>query len=210
MKRIYFVRHGESVGNASDKYQLDSSELSELGREQAGLIAERAKRLPVEALIASPMPRARQTAEIISTATGLPIESSDLFVERKRPSRQQGLVRTGPEALEMDRLMIENFSVPGYKLFDEENFEDLKARASKALSFLIAHEKESLLVVTHGLFLRVLLAQATLGDAITAPIMSTFLGTYHTSNTGLTVFGYDEKRPNPWSIINWNDQTHLG
>jgi probable phosphoglycerate mutase len=210
MKKVYFVRHGQSEGNASDKYQLDSSSLSALGREQASQIADRATRLPVEALIASSMPRAQETAEFIQTATGLAIESSDLFVERQRPPAQQGLVRTSPEAVAMDEAMIENFAVSGYRLAGEENFDDLKERASKALSYLINHKKDSLLVVTHGLFLRVLLAQASFGPLLTAPVMSTFLGTYQSSNTGLSVFEYDEQRRNPWSIVTWNDHTHLG
>ena len=209
MKTVFFVRHGESTGNSSDKYQLDSSDLSVKGIKQAELIAERTRLLQAEALIASTMPRAHQTAQAISWATGLPIESSDLFVERRRPQAQQGLVRTSPEALLMDELMMKNFCEPGYRLADEENFEDLKERATKALSLLINHEKEIILIATHGLFLRVLLAQATLGDSLTASIMSTFIGTYQTSNTGLTVFHHDDKRLNPWSVITWNDDAHL-
>lgn len=107
MKTIYFVRHGESKGNASDRYQMDSSLLSERGREQAVQIAKRFSRLSIETIISSTMPRASETAETISALIGLPVEYSSLFVERRRPSAQQGLIRTSPEAEEMDKRCID-------------------------------------------------------------------------------------------------------
>jgi broad specificity phosphatase PhoE len=210
MKTIYFVRHGESKGNASDRYQMDSSPLSERGRAQAGRIAKRTSRLSVEAVISSTMPRASETAEIISDLVGLPVEHSDLFVERKRPSAQKGLIRTSPEAEEMDKGIIRSSAEAGYRYADEENFDDLTLRSGQVLTYLEKHPANQLLVVTHGLFLRVLLAKAIYGANLTGEECTNIIGTMQTANTGITVFTYDAERSRPWHVITWNDHAHLG
>ena len=66
MKKIFFVRHGESEGNVGIRYQGPDSRLSSLGAEQALVIAKRCAKLPAECLISSTLNRAQQTAEIIS------------------------------------------------------------------------------------------------------------------------------------------------
>lgn len=210
MKTIYFVRHGESEGNASDRYQLDSSSLSERGREQAKQIAERASRLTVDSLISSTMPRASETAHIISKEIGVDVEESDLFIERRRPKAQQGLIRTSVEAEEMDKGIIRSGAESGYRYADEENFDDLTIRSSKALSYLEHHESNNILVVTHGVFLRVLLAKAIYGSELTGRESTNIVGAMQTANTGITVFTYDSERSRPWQITSWNDHAHLG
>lgn len=189
---------------------MDSSPLSEKGREQARQIAERSSRLSLEALVSSTMPRASETAAIISETVRLPVAYSDLFVERKRPAAQQGLIRTNPEAEEMDRGNIRSSSESGYRYADEENFDDLTIRSEKALQYLEHHQSRSILVVTHGLFLRVLLAKAIYGTDLTGVQCTNVIGTMQTANTGITVFTYDADRTRPWHVITWNDQAHLG
>ncbi len=210
MKTIYFVRHGQSEGNASDRYQMDSSPLSEQGREQAVQIAKRSSRLSIEAIISSTMPRASETAVTISALVGLPVEYSNLFVERRRPSAQQGLIRTSPEAEEMDKEIIRSSAESGYRYADEENFDDLTNRSGEALAYLANQTADHLLVVTHGLFLRVLLAKAIYGTGLTGEQCTNIIGTMQTANAGITVFTYDAERVRPWHVITWNDHAHLG
>lgn len=210
MKVIYFVRHGESEGNAGDTYQLDSSTLSNKGLNQAEQIAERALHLPIKSLVSSTMPRAVETATVISKKIQLPLVTSELFVERRRPSGQQGLIRTSPEAIEMDNGIIRSASEVGYRYADEENFDDLTLRAEKALSYLAQHASDNILVVTHGVFLRVLLAKAIYGNALTGKECTNIIGTMQTTNTGLTIFTYDTEKTPIWQVITWNDHAHLG
>jgi broad specificity phosphatase PhoE len=210
MKTIYLVRHGQSEGNASDRYQVDSSPLSESGRTQASDIARRASHLTVDSIVSSTMERASETAKIISTKLGLPIEHTDLFVERRRPSAQRGLIRTSEEAEEMDREIIKSSSESGYRYADEENFDDLTIRSREALVYLEKHLADQLLVVTHGVFLRVLLAKAIYGESLTGKECASIIGTMQTANTGITVFTYDADRIRPWHVITWNDHAHLG
>jgi len=97
-KVVYFVRHGESEANVAPVFQSPESPLSERGRHQAQLIAERVSQLRFDALISSPFARARETAQVIAQATEADVEYSDLFVERLKPSSINGKPFTDPAA----------------------------------------------------------------------------------------------------------------
>jgi len=213
MKKIYFVRHGESEGNAGPIRQGPETPLTETGRSQAGLIAERCAKLPLETIIASTMKRAKETAEIIAEKTKLSIESSALFVERKRPSVTIGKPKDDPESLAIEGEYQNKFYLSDERHSDEENFDDLKQRAKEALTYLASRPEENILVVTHGLFLRIIIAYATLGESLSGEECRGFIRTFHTENTGLTVLVYetrDDPKISPWWLWVWNDHAHLG
>jgi probable phosphoglycerate mutase len=91
-KIIYFVRHGETENNAKGIRQGPDGGLSPNGKMQA---LETALRFPKnkgrpEVIIASPYERTKQTAEIIARELKMPVEYSDLLVERKNPSEIVG------------------------------------------------------------------------------------------------------------------------
>lgn len=80
---ILLVRHGETVDNARQIMQGQTQgELNERGREQARQVAERLAKEHVDAVIASDLRRAIQTAEIIATPHSLPVVSTPLLRER--------------------------------------------------------------------------------------------------------------------------------
>ena len=60
----------------------------------------------------------------------------------------------------------ESLYTPGMRVAGGENFDDLIARADAALSFLQARGEASIAVVTHGYFLRTMVARAVLGDML--------------------------------------------
>jgi|SRR3989344_2608516 len=211
MKNIYFVRHGESEGNVSIIAQDASSPLTEKGRKQARFISERCSKLPVDIILSSTMQRAKETAKTIAERIDKPVEYSDLFIERRRPKEQRGKMKSGPEFLRADETIIKNFSTSGWRLSDEENFDDLKTRAGEALKSLAAREENNVLVVTHGFILRVVLAHAIFGEKLTGDICSRFISAFHMENTGITILGYDKKNlESPWWLWVWNDHAHLG
>ena len=211
MKRIYFVRHGESEGNVGALRQDASTRLTERGREQALFIAKRVQKLPIEKIVSSPMARASDTAKVISEIINLPIEFSDYFVERRRPSISLGKPKDDPEMLALEKQLRDNFHTAPYpRHSDEENFEDLKDRAKNVLNFLSSCKENHILVVTHGFFLRIVLALATLGDSLTGDECGKFIRTFETENTGLTIFEYEEGKAHPWKVFVWNDHAHLG
>ncbi len=71
--RLYLVRHAQSQGNTGDDLVTGDPPLTDVGWEQARRLGERFARQPVDVVYASPMVRARQTAQPIAEATGLPV-----------------------------------------------------------------------------------------------------------------------------------------
>jgi phosphoserine phosphatase len=209
MKTVYFIRHGESEGNVGAIRQTAVTPLTERGINQAQILAERSSKLPVEVILSSTMVRARETTEFIAEKLLKPVEYSDLFVERRRPSIMLGNSKDHPEAIEADRIIQENFHLPGFKYSDEENFEDLKLRAEKALEYLLNRKEEKILVVTHGFFMKIVLAYVVLGMELTGRECVRFIRTVNMENTGINVFEFDEKK-SKWKLWIWNDHAHLG
>lgn len=211
MKNIYFIRHGESEGNIGPIRQTATTPLTEKGRVQAQFAAERCIRLPVDIIISSTMNRAKETSKIISEKISKPVTYSDLFVEKRRTSEELGKPKDDPIALMIKKETETNFTKPGWRFSDEENFDDLKSRALKALEYLGNQTDENILVVTHGAFLKILAACVILGENLTADECWRFIHTLNMENTGITVFKYNENSKNtPWKIWIWNDHTHLG
>ena len=77
------IRHGETVDNARQIMQGQTQgELNEQGREQAQRVAERLAAEPIDAVVASDLHRAIQTAEIIAAPHNLVVRTTELLRER--------------------------------------------------------------------------------------------------------------------------------
>lgn len=210
MKTIYFVRHGETDGNVGLHRQTPDTPLNEKGRSQAAFVAKRCAKLPIDMVVSSTMLRTRQTADYILGESPKPIEYSDLFIERLRPSQTWGKLHGDPKCMEIDKIIHDNFETPGFRHSDEETFDDIKNRALSALKFLAERPEQNILVVTHGFFMRIIMAVVIHGKSLTAKECSRFIRTFHMENTGLSILGYDESKENPWWLWVWNDHAHLG
>ena len=80
---IFLVRHGETVDNARQIMQGQTQgELNQRGREQAEEVARRLASEPLDAIVASDLHRAIQTAEVIAEPHGLPVVTTPLLRER--------------------------------------------------------------------------------------------------------------------------------
>lgn len=210
-KMVYFVRHGQSVDNASPVFQSIDSPLSEKGRSQAKNIAERLSSVHFETLIASPVQRAKETAQYIAESTGKDIVFSDLFVERIKPSEIDGKPWTDPEANKVWRAWEETLYTPSLRVSDGENYDDTIARVDRALAFLEDRTESTLAVVTHGYFLRAMVARVLLGDELTGPIMKRFQERASIENTAITVLNYRDafEEDFVWRLWTLNDHSHF-
>ena len=179
MKKIYFVRHGESEGNTGPVRQGQNSSLTPKGLMQSEIIAERCEKLSIDSIISSTMKRAVETAKIILARLKKSAEYSDLFIERRRPKEQIGVLKNDPKALDAEKTIRENFTVSGFRFSDEENFDDLKTRAGQALRYLQQKPERNILVVTHGFFLRIIVAYAVFGEKLTATECEQFIQKFH-------------------------------
>ena len=209
-KTIYLVRHGESEGNVGTVYQDIDSPLTERGHEQARFIADRLARLPFDALISSPVLRAKQTAEAITAATGIEPEYSSLFAERIKPTGLAGLDHADPRATALLSEWEESLFTPGMRVPGGDNFDDLSERTSAALAYLSEHESKTIVVVSHGFFLRTLFARIILGKTYRGDTARAVVSSMTMNNTGLSAIRLYPDRENPWQLWIVNDHAHLG
>jgi len=149
---LLFLRHGQTDWNAQNRVQGRTDvPLNETGREQA---RERAAELlahqpTVEVIYASPMKRARETAEIIQKALGVPLRFDDRLVEM-RFGKLEGIDRAQlPEGS-----AIGHFAALGEAAclqLGAETFSALYERVGGFLDELFAkHAGQCVLVVAHG------------------------------------------------------------
>jgi broad specificity phosphatase PhoE len=206
MKTVYFVRHGSTAGNENGAYQHVHTPLSALGRHQAEVVARRFERIPVDLVITSDMARAAETGRCIAERNRLPMVVDPLFQEILRPALVRGKGRDAPEVLEIMRLLAENWTNARVKHSDEENFFDLKTRALKALEHLAARLERTLIVVTHGTFLGMLICCMMAGEEVSPQWFDRVHQFLVLNNTALSVCEYDHGQ---WHLVIWNDHAHL-
>ena len=207
MKTVYFVRHGSTEGKEQGAYQHGHTPLSALGRRQAACVARRFERIPVEIVMTSDMARAAETGRCIATRNRLPMVVDPLFQEILRPTIVRGHRRDAPEVLEMMRFVAEHWTHARVKHADEEHCFDLKQRALQALDHLVARRERTVLVVTHGTFVCMLIGCMMVGDEISPQWFDRLHRFLVLKNTALSVCEYEQGQ---WQLVRWNDQTHLG
>src|SRR4029077_5202650 len=70
-ERFIFVRHGETEGNRTKRYQMPHTPLNETGEGQAALAAKSLATTHIGKLVASPMARAWRTASLVAAEHGI-------------------------------------------------------------------------------------------------------------------------------------------
>ncbi|MBU1092426.1 histidine phosphatase family protein [Patescibacteria group bacterium] len=207
-KTIYFVRHGESDDNYGSTYSGDEAVLSANGVRQAEFVASRLDKLPIEVILASPLNRARQTAEIINDVLRKPIEFTELLKEVKKPTDLIGKNLESDEAQKIISQYDLHKNEPDWKYSDEESFNERKNRLIQFVQQLISQERKNILVVSHGGVIRLIMAYMLFGKEMMPEETYRFMNFLRLDNTGVTVchlWGKDS-----WSLANWNDLAHLG
>ena len=80
--KLILIRHGETLWNKEGRVQGTSDiELSDIGTNQAGLLASSLKNQHIEAIYSSPLKRALQTAQIINEFHSLHIHTHKELME---------------------------------------------------------------------------------------------------------------------------------
>lgn len=159
---FYFVRHGETEHNRRGVIQgrgVDTA-LNDTGRAQSRALAQRLQSVSVDALYASTLKRAKQTADILAR----PHEPLSRTYLRDLREMDWGVFEGEPPSEERDASMgavRSDWQQGQYEraIDGGESIRDVQARAQAALRHIVAREAgRTALVVTHGRYLRVLLA----------------------------------------------------
>ena len=149
---IILVRHGETELNVSRVWQPAATPLSENGLAQARSVAHRLAAERVGAIVCSDLPRALATAQAIGAACRLPVATTPLLRERDFGD-WRGL---SYDALEIDPMTLDEAPPAG------ESMVDFERRVALAFDFVLREQRAleaPLVVVSHGLLIRALLAR---------------------------------------------------
>jgi broad specificity phosphatase PhoE len=159
--RVLLVRHGDTQASQDNRFTgaMDIP-LSKEGRIHASELAVRLARFPLDAIYASSMQRARETAAFTARVHGLEVTPVDEFREVHHgvwdgKNRQEILQLSGQAALdEFDRDPYH------FRPQDGESAEQVLNRAAPALSRLVKkHDAQTILVVAHETTNRLLICQ---------------------------------------------------
>lgn len=206
MKRVYFVRHGETEGNINGISQDEFTPLTANGRVQAQVLAKRVAQLGVGKIYTSHMVRAVDTGKYIGEALGLVTTPSPLFREWMTPKSVRGKQYNSDEYKRWRESLFEHYHESDWRYEDAENFSDLEQRLHEVTKLLEEDDSESILVVSHGKFMRLFLAFILNGKHITPALHMQIDKTTSINNTGITLFDVNEKE---WCLITWNDRAHF-
>ena len=183
---IILVRHGITELNRARVLQPPHTPLSDVGLAQAEAVARALMQWQPAGLISSDLPRARSTADAVSRATRLPVETTELLQERNF-----GDLRGLPyDGMGFDPLTMTHAPPGG------ESAHDFQRRVDSAFAFALARRAAlsgPLVVVTHGLVIRALLS-----GPLAVPAGR--LDGLHIGNTAITVVA--ELPPHLVSLLN--------
>ena len=156
---IYLCRHGQTEWNRDHRLQGQcESDLTPLGRLQAAAMADLLHDLVTRQpaadwrIVASPLRRARDTAQAIATRLGLELEFDDRLMELTvgewEGRLRHELAQEHPEAFANREWF---FAAPG-----GESYDQVMARVSDWLAEQVVEPERRLIVVSHGVAGRLL------------------------------------------------------
>lgn len=150
MTNLYLVRHGETDWNRARRIQGSTDiPLNDTGRAQAATTGALLARRDWDAIVASPLSRAFETAQIIADQVGLPTPSQEASLVERRYGEAEGL-----DYRQVDAIYPADADVPGRETRDE-----VMARVVPTLLTIAAdHPGDNVIIVSHGGVIRAVLA----------------------------------------------------
>jgi ribonuclease H / adenosylcobalamin/alpha-ribazole phosphatase len=147
--RLLLVRHGQTEFSVRRRYSgRGDPELTEVGVRQAEAVARRLAGIGVDAVVASPLARARRTAEAVAKATGADLSTLDALTETDFGA-WEGLTFTEAAARdpEAHRAWLADPAVPTP---GGESFDQVHARVAAGLDEILSgHAGTTVAVVSH-------------------------------------------------------------
>jgi broad specificity phosphatase PhoE len=159
---VILVRHGETNYNVERRLpgQLAGVTLTDEGRRQAQRAAVALSGLPISAVIASPLERARATAEIIARGWALPVRTDPRLKDTDVGSWSGALIDDLNKTDPAWKAFVEHPSQPPAGV---EGFEAVRARAVAAVDDALkdAATGNYLVMVAHADVIKLILAHYT-------------------------------------------------
>jgi probable phosphoglycerate mutase len=149
---LYVIRHGRTNYNELELCNDDPNadvHLNEIGKQQAQAAAEKLRNVRLDRIIVSPLPRTRQTAEIINQYHKVVIDTHPDLVD----------IRSGFEGMPVDDYFSAIADDPvNARINGGESLLDHKKRVLGFIDWLKQQPQENILVIAHEETLRVFVA----------------------------------------------------
>ena len=162
-RRIYLMRHGETLyQRVANEGALGNGTLTERGREQIAAVSLLLRGVPLDAIYASPLERARETAAIVAAENGLDVrivpELSEII-----PSDETLAQKSLTGIFKEIRRFFQTYDADwDERYLGGESFRQVYDRAGRLLRNLLdLDDWTTLLLVGHGGVNNALLAHAT-------------------------------------------------
>ena len=159
--RILLARHGETAWNAEGRYQgQEDIALSPVGEAQARALGERLRDVPIDRAVASPLARARRTAELALGPQRAAMLATDPGLMEIAHGEWEGLLASEIRARDPERLQAWRDAPHTVLMPQGESLQHVFDRAWPALQRAGDGLGDgTLLVVAHDAVNRVLLAR---------------------------------------------------
>ncbi len=160
--RILLARHGETRWNAEGRYQGQVDvPLSEIGEAQARLLGDRLRDVQIDRALASPLARAKRTAELALGAARESMLQLDAGFAEIAHGTWEGLLASEIGAIDGDRLRAWREQPESVQMPQGESLQQVLDRSWSALERACQGlgAEESLLIVAHDAVNRVLLCR---------------------------------------------------
>ena len=163
---IVLARHGETDDNVDPlRFQgFRDTPLNATGRAQAGALAARiCEQGTIRCIWASDLRRARETADIVGAAIGLPVRLDPRLREGNR-GRWEGRLFIDVQAAEPELYAAWRRPDPDFRFPEGESLAEQQDRVTAALRDIHAGSPRPALAVCHGGSIRVMLCAAEPDD----------------------------------------------
>ncbi|HET9186306.1 MAG TPA: bifunctional RNase H/acid phosphatase [Acidothermaceae bacterium] len=198
---LTLVRHGVTAFSVEKRFSgVGDPPLIEQGRLQAKAVAARlATRGSIDLIVTSPMSRCRETAAVIASLIGAPVEHDDDLREVDFGAWEGLTLETVQERWPRELAMW--LADPTISPPEGESYDSLRYRISRAQQRLVnRHRGMTVCVVTHSRPVASFVA-----SALSAPLESLYR--LQVDNGSLTVLDYYEDGPQV--LRTFNDTSHL-
>lgn len=202
--KVLFVRHGESDSNASRTFTHDPN-LTKRGHLQSIAVGKRLAKLKIDTIYSSTLRRAIDTASTIAADRTCPTIQSSTLVERVRPSKMFGMTKGTPEYTRIHDAYSSSFAA-GEVYEDGESYHQIVQRVRDAQSMTIQPTNGTVVVVSHGYFIRTFIGYVLFQERLSPPLLTDMRHHFRTINTGITEF---EVIDGKWKLVCANDYSHL-
>lgn len=158
--KLLLVRHGSTLANEQQRYagQQDVA-LSPLGQQQVAQLASQLAMVPINAIVTSPLQRARATAEAIAHYHTVPLYE-DTALRELCYGCWEGATQAEVKARSADLVRLWKHSPTQCAIPGAEPLQQLQMRVTSALRYWYERDPQaSLIWVTHAGVMRVVLCR---------------------------------------------------